>query len=94
MAVAAEDDVGVGPVPANASDQAAEKLAHLRTRRGLTGSQDHYNRPASVRIVDMDRQITALIVMGIPLCQRLMTVHDIDRIIDVYNNTTDLGGLR
>jgi hypothetical protein len=86
MAITAEDDVGLGPVPANASDQAAEELAHLRTRRGLAGTQDHHHRPASVRIVDMNRQKAALIVMGVPLRQRLMTVHDIDRIIDVQHH--------
>src|SRR6202040_2659140 len=35
MAVAADGDVGAGPVPADAPDQAAEKLANLHTRRRL-----------------------------------------------------------
>ena len=79
-------------MPANASDQAAERLEHLRTQRGITGSQDHYNRPASVRIVDMDRQKAALIIVGVPSRQWLVTAHGIDRIIDV--KTTNSGGLR
>ena len=74
------------PVPADASDQAANKLAHLRTRRGLAGTQDHHNRPASLRIVDMNRQKAALIVVGVPLRQLLVTVHNVDRIVDVQHH--------
>ena len=86
MAIAAEDDVGLGPVPANASNQAAEKLAHLRTRRGLAGTQDHHNRPASVRSVDVNRQKAALIVMGVPSHQRLVALYNVDCIVDVQHH--------
>ena len=86
MAVAADGDVGVGPVPADASDQAAEKLANLHTRRRLAGTQDHRNRSTRRRIVDMDRQEAALIIMGVPLRQLLVAVHNVDRVVDVQDH--------
>jgi len=39
VAVATDGDVGVGPVSADAPDQAAEQLANLHTRWRLAGTQ-------------------------------------------------------
>ena len=86
MAVATDGDVGLGPVPADTSDQAAEKLADLLARRGLAGTQYHHHRPSRCRIVDMDRQKAALVIMRIPLRQPLVAVHDVDRVVDVQHH--------
>jgi hypothetical protein len=49
MAITAQGDVGRRPVPADVSDQAAEKLADLLARRGLAGTQYHrHRRPVAV----------------------------------------------
>jgi hypothetical protein len=34
----------------------------------------------------MDRQEAALIIMGVPLRQLLMAVHNVDRVIDVQDH--------
>ena len=86
MAVAADGDAGVGPVPADASDQAAQKLADLLARWRLARTQDHDHRPSRCRIVDVDRQKAALIVMGVPFRQLLVAVHDIDRVVDIQDH--------
>ena len=71
-------------VPADAPE--AEKLANLHTRRRLAGAQNHNNRSTRSRIVDMDRQEAALIIVGVPLRQLLVAVHNIDRVVDVQDN--------
>ena len=70
----------------DASNQAAEKLAYFYTRGGLAGTQDHQHRPARCRIVDMDRQKAALIIVGVPMRQLLVAVHNVDRIIDIQHH--------
>ena len=78
--VAADGDVGAGPVPADAPDQATEQLANLHARWRLAGTQNHRNRSTRRRIIDMDRQEAALIIIvGVPLRQLLVAVHNIDR---------------
>jgi hypothetical protein len=86
MPVAADGDAGVGPMPADASNQAAEKLAHLFARRRFARTQDHRHRPARCRIVDMNWQKAALIIMGVPLRQPLVAVHNVDRVVDVQHH--------
>jgi hypothetical protein len=86
MAIAAHSDASVRPVPADAADQAAEQLANLHTRWRLAGPQDHDNRSPGRRIVDMDRQEAALIIMSVPLRQLLMAVHNVDRVIDIQHH--------
>src|SRR4029077_5357392 len=82
MAVAADGDAGVGPVPADAPDQATEKLSGLPTRRGLARTQDDRNRSTRRLIIDMDRQEAALIIVGVPLRQLLVAVHNINRVVE------------
>jgi hypothetical protein len=66
MAVAADGDMGVGPVPADAPDQATEQLANLHARRRLAGTQNHRNWSTRRRIIDMDQQEAALIIVAVP----------------------------
>ena len=55
----------------------------LTARRGFPRAQDHGHRASSGGVVDMDRQKAALIIMRIEQRQLLMTVHDIDRVVDI-----------
>src|SRR4029079_10770144 len=86
MAVATDGDVGVGPVSADAPDQAAEQLADLHARRRLARTENPCTWTPRRRIIDMDRQEAALIRVGVPLRQLLVAVHNIDRVVDVQNN--------
>ncbi len=83
MPVAADREVGRGPMPADAADEPAQMAPHLLTRRGLAGTQQHRYRPRHCRVIDMDRQKTALVVVGIEERQLLVAVNDIKGVIDV-----------
>ena len=74
------------PVSADAPDQATEQLANLHARRRLARTQNHRNWSTRRRIIDMDRQEAALIIVGVPLRQLLVAVHNIDRVVDVQDN--------
>ena len=65
--------------------------AHFLTRRGLAGTQQYRYRPRHRRVIDMDRQKTALVVMGIKERQLLVTVHDINRVIEVERHRDGRG---
>ena len=65
MAVAANGDVGVRPVPADTPHQPAQMAADLFAGRRLAGAQEDRNTVAAVRVIHVDRQKAALVVMGI-----------------------------
>ena len=54
MPVAADRDVGRGPMPADAADEPAQMAAHLLTRRRLAGTQQYRYRSRRCRVIDMD----------------------------------------
>ena len=83
MAVATDGDPGLWPVAADATNQTTQVTAHLDARGRLAGAQQYGDRPARRRVVDMDRQETALVVMGIEQRELLMAVDDIHRIVDI-----------
>src|SRR5512135_3430272 len=66
MAVAADGDARVGPMPADAADEAAQPAADFLARWRFAGAQDHRHRAAGCGVVNMDRQKAALVVMGVP----------------------------
>ena len=78
MAIAADGDVRLRPVFADAADEAAEMATHLLARGRLAGAQDDRDRPAGRRVVDVDRQKAALIVMRIEERKLLVAVDDIE----------------
>ena len=65
MTVTPDGDACRRPVPADASDQAAQVAADLLARGRLAGTQDDRDRAAGCGVVDVDRQETAFIVMRI-----------------------------
>src|SRR4029079_12261917 len=65
MAVASDDDPGLWPMAADAANQPTQVTTDLGARGRLARAKQHRDRPARRRVVDMDRQEAALVVMGI-----------------------------
>ena len=65
--------------------------ARLRAARRLAGAQQHGDRSAGCRVVDVDRQKAALAVMPVPERQLLVAVHDIAGVIDVQRHRLGRG---
>jgi hypothetical protein len=63
--------------------QAAQMGAHLDAARRLAGPQDDRHGPALLRVVDVDRQEAALVIMSVEQRELLVAVDDIAGIIDV-----------
>ena len=65
MAIAADGDVRLRPVFADAMHEAAQMAAHLLARGRLAGPQQDGDRPGGCRVIDVDRQKATRIVMRI-----------------------------
>jgi hypothetical protein len=63
--------------------EAAEVTADLVAGGCFAGTEQHGDRPARCRVVDMDRQETALVVMRIEQRELLMAVNDIHRVVNI-----------
>src|SRR5258708_6014625 len=83
MAVAPGGETSCRPMLPYATDEAAQVTAHLDARGALAGTQEHGDRPARRRVVDVDRQEAALVIMSVEQRELLMAVDDIHRIVDV-----------
>ena len=64
--VATQRDVGMGPMAADVPDQPAQVPGNLRARCRLARPQQHRDRAAGRRVVDMDRQKAPLAVVAVP----------------------------
>jgi hypothetical protein len=63
--------------------------------RGRTArAEQHGDRPACRRVVDMDRQETALVVMGIEQRELLRAVNDIHRIVNIKRHCVSIRAKR
>jgi hypothetical protein len=78
-------------MPADAADEPAQMAAHLLTRRRLAGTQQYRYRPRHCCVIDMDRQKTALVVVGIEQRELLVAVNDINSVIDVERHCCGRG---
>jgi hypothetical protein len=65
VAVAAQQDARIRPALADVAHEPAQMRANLNAGRRLAGSQDHRDRARFLRVVDMDRQEAALVIMCI-----------------------------
>jgi hypothetical protein len=83
MPVAADGNPGVWPVPADATNQPTQMTTCLGARGRLAGAQQHGDRPACRRVVDVDRHETALVVMSVEQRELLMPMNDIHCIVDI-----------
>src|SRR4029077_4999009 len=63
MAVAPDGNPGLRPVPADATDETAQVTADLGARGCLAGTQQHGDRPARRRVIDVDPEGTELVGM-------------------------------
>src|SRR6266480_5921617 len=91
MPVAANRDVGRGPMPADAADEPTQMAAHLLTGRRFARTQQYRYRPRHRRVIDMDRQKTALVVMGIEERELLVAVNHINSVINVERHRCGRG---
>jgi len=60
----------------------------LGTARRLARSEDHRHRLAGDRLVDMDREKAAAVVMRMEQGQLLIAVHPVERIVDVEEDAS------
>src|SRR5512136_1469618 len=65
MTVAAHQDSDLGPMAADALDDMLQDGADFLARRRLAFAQDHRHRLAGRPFIDVDRQETALVIMGV-----------------------------
>ena len=86
MAVAAHQDLDLGPVLADAPDDVLEDGAYFRAARRLARPQDGGDRFAARRLVDVDRQEAVGIIVRIEERQLLAPVHRIFGVVDVELN--------
>ena len=93
MAIAADGDVRLRPVFADAVHEAAQMAAHLLARGRLAGAQQDRDRPGGRRVIDVDRQKAALIVMPIEERKLLMAMDDIDGVVNVERHRCWRGGV-
>jgi hypothetical protein len=82
MAVAAHDDLDRRPAGADAADNMAQHQRHLGPVRCLAGTQDDGDGFAGRRLVDVDRQKAAAVIVGVPQCQLLAAVHAVLGVVD------------
>ncbi len=65
----------------------AQHQLYLGPVRRLPGTQDHSDGLASGRLIDVDRQEAAAVVMRVPQRQLLAAVHPILGVVDVEQDT-------
>ncbi len=67
--------------------------AYLLARRGLARTQNDGDRAPGCRVVDVDRQEAALVVVGVEKRQILMAMNDVERVVDVKRHAFGRRGI-
>jgi hypothetical protein len=86
MAVAAHDDLNRRPAGANAANDMAQHQRHLDPVRRLAGTQDDGDRLAGYRLVDVDRQKAAAVVVRIEERELLAVVNPVLGVVDIQQD--------
>src|SRR5208337_2890256 len=86
MSVAAKQDARLRPALADMPRQPAQMCANLDAGRRLAGTQHDDDGPASIGVVDVDRQEATLVVVGVEQRELLMTMHNITGVVDVESD--------
>ena len=66
--------------------QASKMGTHLDAARRLAGPQHDRHGPALLRVIDMDRQEAAFVIMGVEQRELLMAVDDIAGVVNVQRD--------
>ena len=93
MPVAADSDVGIGPVAADVPHQTPDMPRCLLARRRLAGAQQHRHRSAGYRVINMDRQEAALPMMSVPEGELLIAMHDVAGVVDIQRHRHRSSGI-
>src|SRR5438874_11501593 len=83
MAAAARPDLDPWPAGADATDYVAQHQCHLGPVGRLARAQDNRHWLTGRRLVNVDRQQAAAVVMGIEQCQLLSAVNPVLGIVNV-----------
>ena len=83
MAVAAQDDLDRRPASADAADDMAQHQRDLGPVRRLAGAQDDSDGLAGRRLVNVDRQKAAAVVVRIEERELLAAVNPVLGVIDI-----------
>jgi hypothetical protein len=86
MAVAAEGDLRVPSLHADASDQPAQMGTHFLPVSGLSRTQYGQHAMAGIGGIYMDRQKAAFVIVCVEQAQLLMAVHRVRRVIDIEHD--------
>ena len=86
VAVAADQDLDPRPVGADGLDDVAQDEGDLGAARRLAGAQDHGDRLAGARLVDVHRQKAATVVVGMEQGKLLATVDPIFGVVEVEHD--------
>src|ERR1700732_3582073 len=81
--VATERNSRLVPPRPDVPYQAAQMGAHLDAARGLAGPQHDRHGPALLRVVDVDRQEAAFVLMSVAQREVLMAVDDVAGVVNV-----------
>jgi len=88
VAVAADDDLHLRPAGTDRLDQVPEDAGDLGTAGRLAGPEDHRHGLAGHRLVNVDRQEAAAVVMRVEERQLLTAVYAILGVVDVEQNAS------
>ncbi len=88
MAVAAHEDLNRRPASADTADDVAQDQRHLGPVRRLAGAQDDGDRLAGGRLVNVDRQETAAVVVGVEQRKLLAAVHPVLGVVDIKQDAS------
>ena len=68
-------------------DQSAEMASDLNPARRLAWTQDHGDRAGAFGVIDVDRQETPFIVIGVEQRQLLAAMNDVNAVVDVEGDS-------
>ena len=90
MPVATERNSRLVPSRADVPYQASKMGTHLNAARRLAGPQHDRHGPALLRVIDVDRQEAAFVIMSVEQRELLMAVDDIAGVVDVQGDECGL----
>jgi hypothetical protein len=90
VTVAADGDVGIGPVPTDMAHEEPDVTLRFGTRRCLAGAQQHGDRAASSGVIDVDREEAALAMVTVSERKLMIAVDNMQ--VSSISSVTAMGG--